>query len=376
MADRAEKRGYDIEIERKILEKYDPKMETEARQWIEALTGKQLEGSFHEALKSGVALCETLNAVSPGMVKKINNVKAPFLMMENIDSYLKGCKALGMPEYELFMTVDLYEARNMQQVLLNVFSLGRIAQRLGFKGPVLGVRVGATDSPARGRVPSFDSPKVTPQSPVVESAPKTTPTAPAADTTRGRAPSLENPGSERGPTVTGFKSVSAVSSPVTAAAAAPAKPAPAPAKPAPSPAQPSTPTHLDTTIDRVSKLGLDAELERKRLDKYDQGAEAEIRQWINTVTGKSLSGSFAEALRSGVVLCELVNAIKPGSIKKINRMQQPFMMMENIDSYLKACKSLGMSEFDLFMTVDLYEAQNMNQVLQNLIALRRIAQKV
>ena len=84
--------------------------------------------------------------ISPGMIKKINMINAPFLMMvgvctasillkfqENIDSYLKGCKALGMPDYELFMTVDLYEARNMQQVLLNIFSLGRIAQKLNFK---------------------------------------------------------------------------------------------------------------------------------------------------------------------------------------------------------------------------------------------------
>ena len=97
---------------------------------------------------------------------------------------------------------------------------------------------------------------------------------------------------------------------------------------------------LAAIADRVGKLGLDAELERKRLEKYDIEAEADIRQWMSNVAGKQVNGNFAEALRSGVVLCEyaflsnycrnisrLVNAIKPGTIKKINRMQQPFMMM-------------------------------------------------
>jgi hypothetical protein len=72
----------------------------------------------------------------------------------------------------------------------------------------------------------------------------------------------------------------------------------------------------------------------------------------------------------------------PGTIKKIGTLPQPFIMMvcivgrvwlmfsffhsgslqENIESYIKACKSLGIPDFELFMTVDLYEARNMNAV--------------
>lgn len=37
-------------------------------------------------------------------------------MQENIDAYVKACKAIGVPDPELFMTVDLYEARNMNAV--------------------------------------------------------------------------------------------------------------------------------------------------------------------------------------------------------------------------------------------------------------------
>ena len=39
------------------------------------------------------------------------------------------------------MTVDLFEEKNLGQVVQCVHSLGGLAQRAGFSGPVLGVRV-------------------------------------------------------------------------------------------------------------------------------------------------------------------------------------------------------------------------------------------
>ncbi len=49
---------------------------------------------------------------------------------------------------------------------------------------------------------------------------------------------------------------------------------------------------------------------------------------------------------------------------------------ENIEAYINGCKKLGMKEVDLFVTVDLYEGQNMTQVVDNLMALGGVAQKV
>eukprot|EP00698_Gefionella_okellyi_P022067 TRINITY_DN7262_c0_g1_i1.p1 TRINITY_DN7262_c0_g1~~TRINITY_DN7262_c0_g1_i1.p1 ORF type:complete len:151 (-),score=28.73 TRINITY_DN7262_c0_g1_i1:53-505(-) len=140
MSERAEKLGYDAELEKKRLEKYDPKQEADARAWIEEVTGKKIEGSFAEGLKSGALLCEVINKIKPGTIKKINTMKAPFMMMENIDSYIKACRALGVAQYELFMTVDLYEQQNMSAVLLNIFALSRAAQKGGFQGPHLAMK--------------------------------------------------------------------------------------------------------------------------------------------------------------------------------------------------------------------------------------------
>ena len=37
--------------------------------------------------------------------------------------------------------IDLYEAKNIPQVVINIHSLGRLAQRLGFRGPTLGAKL-------------------------------------------------------------------------------------------------------------------------------------------------------------------------------------------------------------------------------------------
>ena len=60
--------------------------------------------------------------------------------------------------------------------------------------------------------------------------------------------------------------------------------------------------------------GLDKELAEKAAAKYDTGLEGECRAWIENVTGDKLGEcSLQEELKNGVVLCHLVNAIKPGA---------------------------------------------------------------
>ena len=39
---------------------------------------------------------------------------------------------------------------------------------------------------------------------------------------------------------------------------------------------------------------------------------------------------FAEWLKDGTVLCEAINGLKPGSVKKISPSKMPFKQMENI----------------------------------------------
>ena len=48
-----------------------------------------------------------------------------------------------------------------------------------------------------------------------------------------------------------------------------------------------------------------------------------------------------------------------------------FKQMELINKFIDVCKSLGVPDHECFATVDLYEEQNMNQVITCIAALMR-----
>eukprot|EP00928_Gymnodinium_smaydae_P035628 TRINITY_DN25044_c0_g10_i1.p1 TRINITY_DN25044_c0_g10~~TRINITY_DN25044_c0_g10_i1.p1 ORF type:complete len:844 (-),score=182.94 TRINITY_DN25044_c0_g10_i1:136-2667(-) len=110
--------------------------------------------------------------------------------------------------------------------------------------------------------------------------------------------------------------------------------------------------------------GLDVELQARAASKYDRLAEDEAAAWIQAITGENVSGDFAGALRSGQVLCQLINTIRPGTIAKINGPGMPFKERENISNFLRACRSFGVQEYMLFSTDDLYEEKNLHSVVK------------
>jgi len=101
----------DRDIAQRLQEKYDPGMAEEARDWIEMCLGETLpDDDLMDALTDGTVLCRLLNVVKPGSTKyKVSRM--PFVQMENIAKFLDGAKALGVPPFELFQTVDLYEKK-------------------------------------------------------------------------------------------------------------------------------------------------------------------------------------------------------------------------------------------------------------------------
>ena len=46
------------------------------------------------------------------------------MLMENVQSFLNAAKKYGVADEEVFQTPDLFEARNLPQVALCIFSLG------------------------------------------------------------------------------------------------------------------------------------------------------------------------------------------------------------------------------------------------------------
>jgi hypothetical protein len=122
----------------------------------------------------------------------------------------------------------------------------------------------------------------------------------------------------------------------------------------------------------VAQTTLDEDLKRIREGKYDFKLEADVCNWIGQIIGrfKSSNETAAAWMKSGDVVCELMNCIRPGTIKKYNvNTASKFKQMENITLFLRACREVGMLEKDLFSTVDLYEAKDMNSVILSLFNL-------
>eukprot|EP00276_Gloeochaete_wittrockiana_P014320 CAMPEP_0184351482 /NCGR_PEP_ID=MMETSP1089-20130417/43652_1 /TAXON_ID=38269 ORGANISM="Gloeochaete wittrockiana, Strain SAG46.84" /NCGR_SAMPLE_ID=MMETSP1089 /ASSEMBLY_ACC=CAM_ASM_000445 /LENGTH=193 /DNA_ID=CAMNT_0026684839 /DNA_START=70 /DNA_END=651 /DNA_ORIENTATION=- len=141
MANHGPSYGLDAELAQKQASKFDPRLEQEAKEWILAVTGTAIN-DMHEDLKSGIVLCELANKILPGSVKKINRGRMPFVLMENINSFLLAARQIGVPATDLFMTVDLFEAKNMNQVIDTIHALGRSSRNVpSFAGPHLGPKI-------------------------------------------------------------------------------------------------------------------------------------------------------------------------------------------------------------------------------------------
>ncbi|KTG35042.1 hypothetical protein cypCar_00042704, partial [Cyprinus carpio] len=107
--------------------------------------------------------------------------------------------------------------------------------------------------------------------------------------------------------------------------------------------------------------------------KYDLQKEDELRHWIEDVTGMPIGENFQMGLKDGVILCELINKLQPGSIKKTNHSKLNWHKLENLGNFIKAILAYGLKPNDIFEANDLFENGNMTQVQTTLLALASMA---
>lgn len=144
---RATKSGFAKEAQEKMNAKFDPKLERQAIDWMEAVSGTKIQGTLAQALHDGIFLCRLMNKLKPGCIPegKISSSKLAFKQMENINIFLNAMKNYGVPMHDSFQTIDLFEAAegagNIVQVIDAIHALGRAAQKQGFRGPTLGAKV-------------------------------------------------------------------------------------------------------------------------------------------------------------------------------------------------------------------------------------------
>jgi ankyrin repeat protein len=93
--------------------------------------------------------------------------------------------------------------------------------------------------------------------------------------------------------------------------------------------------------------------------------QAECKSWIETVLGQPIpSNDLFQELRSGVVLCNLMNTLFPGSVKKINKSKFGAHQIENVGTFLNCLRKVDMKEAELFEPLDLHEKKNMMKVFK------------
>ncbi|XP_026213067.1 LIM and calponin homology domains-containing protein 1 isoform X2 [Anabas testudineus] len=82
----------------------------------------------------------------------------------------------------------------------------------------------------------------------------------------------------------------------------------------------------------------------------------EAQKWIEAVTGRCFGDKdFRGGLENGILLCELLSSIKPGLVKKINRLQTPIAGLDNLSVFLRGCEELGLKGSQLFDPGDLQD---------------------
>merc|ERR1711997_818846 len=145
--------GLSRECAMKAQAKFSLERALECVAWLEEVLGRNFEYGgedtgpkdqldFATLLKDGSILCELINKIEPGSVKKINTMKAPFKQRENIEMYLKACISYGLKEQDLFQVNDLYENKNLYMVVDNLYNLGGLIQKKGiWTGPNIGVKI-------------------------------------------------------------------------------------------------------------------------------------------------------------------------------------------------------------------------------------------
>ncbi|KAJ8003380.1 hypothetical protein DPEC_G00147730 [Dallia pectoralis] len=127
---------------------------TEAQRWMEEVT-KRTFGStnFRSALENGVLLCDLINHLKPGVIKRTNRLSTPIAGLDNINVFLGACGELGLNEAQLFHPGDLQDVstratlrgsesnRRLKNVLITIYWLGRKAQAdCLFSGPQLNLK--------------------------------------------------------------------------------------------------------------------------------------------------------------------------------------------------------------------------------------------
>eukprot|EP00927_Polykrikos_kofoidii_P076238 TRINITY_DN7305_c0_g1_i7.p1 TRINITY_DN7305_c0_g1~~TRINITY_DN7305_c0_g1_i7.p1 ORF type:complete len:450 (-),score=65.66 TRINITY_DN7305_c0_g1_i7:45-1394(-) len=137
---------------------------------------------------------------------------------------------------------------------------------------------------------------------------------------------------------------------------------------------------VEKTLTKSVEEKTDEEVAVRKGTIHEATLQEEVVEWLQILSGEKLgvtdpsTDDIAAWLKDGRILCLTVNAIKPGTIKTINKGQMVFKQRENINYFNSACRDLGVT--DTFPVNDLFEAKNMENVFTCIHALGGVSRTV
>ncbi|KAM3924063.1 leucine-rich repeat and calponin homology domain-containing protein 4 [Leptodactylus fuscus] len=107
----------------------------------------------------------------------------------------------------------------------------------------------------------------------------------------------------------------------------------------------------------------------------EKSAVAQLRKLIESHLNVTLEDPLCEALSNGVTLCQLLNHLRPRTIPIINVPSPAVPKLnlvkcrKNVDSFLEACRKLGVPERDLCSACDILGGERPHDVLRTVSSL-------
>jgi len=322
----------------------------EAKQWIQAITGKPIV-DFFEDLQSGVVLCELMNTIFPGLITRyVAEPKHPLEVRDNINSFLEACHRVGVPHQDLITLLDMGQRRDEIQLLQCISAVQRQAQAMGLKIPTFGPTYYRTVEDQekielRRKLEAQEFAKKREREERRSLARRTELEGQKLEKRQGKIEEAKEViASRQNERIDIGKDDLAMHGSIVVLA------------------------DLQKMEGSIIKYGYDLELEAKTEGHRDHQLEMDILDWIEDVTGEVVDHVWLH-LKSGRKLCKLINKINPGMIPRINLRKIAIMERENIQKFLQACVGLGVPTQDLFEVDYLYKATNLGAVIHTLYCL-------
>lgn len=135
--------GYKNYLIFQIINIRNPDQEKKVQEFIESVLGIEFPANvaYEDVLYDGILLSKLMNKIKPNSIPTICEGDDKNQLEENVKNFQKALQEYGVPDIDVFQTIDLFEKRDIVKVTNTLFALGRAVWKdPSWHGPELGPR--------------------------------------------------------------------------------------------------------------------------------------------------------------------------------------------------------------------------------------------